>query len=1130
MKYSKLALLIASLCMTSGCSFIFGSDDDDDNGTTPPPKDDDSEVVIVEPEAPDYPSSTQLTIKLTDEQGNALNNTNISILSDPSMLVTSVDGTLLNIDQSKLTDENLDGQLDAPKSVTLTLAADGYLSQRSVALVKNFGDNEQSFELTQANENNLVAEGIFAQTTEVNLANSQTNEEGLVELPVKENSPLKTEVKISPATVFLDENGEQVDSSEIKVSEVSYTPDSPKLPVLPAEKASNLAAYNQAVGDTEQVTEGSEVQFKSLGVVDIKVTAGDKKVTNLLAENPLTVTISIPQGSENPNTGEPIKAGDKVPVWSLSESDSNWVYEGLVEVMEGELGALTASFTTTHLTQFNLAYVTVSQTCSGFIYVKDTSGHPFSETGTFSFNNVRFSNSDNYLGSRDGRISFHKVPDEPTDISFKNADNSVNLVLEQTTVNYNTDVENIRNTLPGVDLCKASGSTLTLVGDSPTPEVTIVSPNRVYNYVVEGDTVQQQDIELQLTNANDEPVEVSYRVRNRYGATDGEDFTAKADSIVLSADSPTGTITFDILGDEEPEAIYESIAVDVSLPDGINFTTGHNQQTRYYYVRDDDVFVVNSFETISANEADGKATVRVNLDKTTPDDGYLYLYYRAFTDTNDTAEAHADYEQYQYSKSYINGGRYQYHQIPNGVSSFDLDIPLVDDISVEGDESFTVEILKNQYISADSDRILTSVTISDDDSSTDTATVLTLELTGTSADQNGNETLTESQFAYAKLSLNQATDQPVTVILNSSNGDRLYFGSSKQASISVTFAAGEAYKVIPVIAANNYKVDSDVEVSITATPDSGLASQSETVKVLDDDYTYVSMRIRQTPNEVFEDIGQDVIWTFNYYTSANDGNDGFTLTPSISAQSTATEGSDYSVDMPTSLSFKKGTADPQITFTPTADTQVESSEWVIVNFSGTLPTTPGYRYYLPGQWWSKNPGDTVNFSKSFVIGNDDIFTIAVPNQREFRVESASDGNTFEAKPLNDVLKVTTNGSIDFDLTFNLSLLSNEQTNMQLLALTNDTITLPQGTSEVSVDLNLLASTANSLGVDESNLGEYKALVKVELTDQSLQQLKENGLEFVVTNSSIELDFVYFVSGSTPTTGGTGGSGNSVGNE
>lgn len=1111
MQYTKLSLLIASLSMASGCSLFSDDNNNTNNNSTTPPNNDDSEVIVVKPETPNYPTSTQLKLNITDEQNNLISDASISLLSDPSELIKSINGSTINIDQSKLTDSNLDGQLDVPLSMTFKLSADGYLEQRSVVLIKDFGENEQNFVLTQADEQTLEAQGIFKQTSMVDLTNVSTNADGYLEIPAKVNSPLATQIQISPETVFLDNEGVQVLASEIEVEAVSYSSDSPKLPILSAEKATNLNTYNEQVSDNQQIEAGSDIQFKSLGVLDIKVTAGDTNISNLMAEKPFKVTINIPNNSENPHTGELISAGDSIPVWSLSEADSNWVFEGLVEVTESQLGTLIASFTTHHLTQFNLAYVQPSQTCSGVIYVKDVNGQAFSERGSFSFSNTRFYNTDNYLGSRDGRISYYKVPDEATDISFKNTDNSVSILLDQTTVNYDNSVTQITNTLPGVDLCKASGSTLTLVSDSPTPEVTIVSPRRSFTYVNEGNNVQQQNIEVQITNPGEQSVEVSYSVSSHYGATDGEDFTAKTSSVILNASNPTDTLTFDIIGDEAPEALYESIKVAISLPEGITFSTGGNHINRYYSVRDDDLFIVNSFTTVSASEADGQAKLRVTLDKQTPDEGFIYLQYRVFSAETDTAIAQADYQQYQY-ESYQAGGQYKWTRVPNGVTSFDIDIPINNDIDVEGDETFSVEILKDQYISAESERVLTKVTIEDDDTVSAAPTEFTLDV-------NNVSELTEGQFTYATVTLDQATDSLVNMTLETSDSSRLYFAGETPSKLSLSFAPGEATKVVPMIARDNNIVESHVDVTITAIADDSLGTKSAQIKVLDNDYHYVWMTIEQTPHQVFEDMDENVIWRFNYFTNATDGNDGFNLTPVISPSSTATEGNDYSMDLPSSLNFSQSSSLPQITFNPTADTEVESSEWVMVNFSGNLPDTASYRYYLFGSRWY--PGSQVNFTQSLVIGNDDIFTLSVPKTREFRIESASDEATFEASSINDALTINSNANLDFDLTFKLSLLQTDQTNMSLLTLADEQITLAEGANEAPINLNLLAANAQTLGVSEDKVGRYKALLKIELTEESLQQLKDNGVEFVMTNSEIELNFIYFVKGSTPNTGATG---------
>lgn len=61
--------------------------------------------------------------------------------------------------------------------------------------------------------------------------------------------------------------------------------------------------------------------FTSIELTDEK---GNKAAT---FSNPMEITMQIPKGTINPDTGKEIKTGDKIGIWSYDTTTGQWKYE-----------------------------------------------------------------------------------------------------------------------------------------------------------------------------------------------------------------------------------------------------------------------------------------------------------------------------------------------------------------------------------------------------------------------------------------------------------------------------------------------------------------------------------------------------------------------------------------------------------------------------------------------------------------------------------------------------------------------------------------------------------------------------------------------------------------------------------
>lgn len=102
--------------------------------------------------------------------------------------------------------------------------------------------------------------------------------------------------------------------------------------------------------------DGSRVQgsFVSGGFSAIDMSNEDGDEVKNFGGAGVTVTITLPAATINPETGVAVTTGDVIPVWSYDTATLDWVFQanGTVGALAGDVYPV--EFTTTHLTYFNL--------------------------------------------------------------------------------------------------------------------------------------------------------------------------------------------------------------------------------------------------------------------------------------------------------------------------------------------------------------------------------------------------------------------------------------------------------------------------------------------------------------------------------------------------------------------------------------------------------------------------------------------------------------------------------------------------------------------------------------------------------------------------------------------------------
>lgn len=146
----------------------------------------------------------------------------------------------------------------------------------------------------------------------------------------------------------------------------------------PLDSAANLVfpggyevtdAVDENGESIKDITPGNPAYFRSAGWFSMDMKVGNEGVNGF--SKPLEVEMPLAEGLLN-QAGLPLKAGDKVPLWSMDNGTGVWKQEGETTILDDGTGSLRAVFKVSHLSTWNLDYWGL--TCADNIEVTYTMG------------------------------------------------------------------------------------------------------------------------------------------------------------------------------------------------------------------------------------------------------------------------------------------------------------------------------------------------------------------------------------------------------------------------------------------------------------------------------------------------------------------------------------------------------------------------------------------------------------------------------------------------------------------------------------------------------------------------------------------------------------------------------------
>lgn len=243
-----------------------------------------------------------------------------------------------------------------PVDIKLHLTAPGYVETSSAVSVETEGISESQVTLVPIAS---PPEGVAGTSESTGSASTEgkTTEDILVVTPPESQSGGQAAIEIPAGTLLTTAEGEPLTGS-LQATVTYFNNQAP----------ASLEAFPGGLDNVTVEGQTERGAFISAGFVSVSLTDSQgREAANL--SSAADVTLSIPEGTINPETGQPVQPGDVIPLWSLDPETGTWKSEGEVVAespAKADLSAqlasfegsrnLLARFATDHFSYFNLDY------------------------------------------------------------------------------------------------------------------------------------------------------------------------------------------------------------------------------------------------------------------------------------------------------------------------------------------------------------------------------------------------------------------------------------------------------------------------------------------------------------------------------------------------------------------------------------------------------------------------------------------------------------------------------------------------------------------------------------------------------------------------------------------------------
>ncbi len=277
------------------------------------------------PDATKVPEGLTVTISGPDKD---------LVLNDAGGKDYTVAGNVLPLVLNK----NVSPSQTKPINFTVAVSGTGYVSTSKTITVVS-ADSSLSFEIPLTSVNN-PPHGAAAATKVLSLTAGET-----ITVPATADKVETAQITIAPGTQVKDAAGNVINATTVKAQVVQYgTQNEEALRSFPGGfSPQNVATQNGT---------NTNGEFITAGFVAVDMEADGKKVTGF--SKPIDIKVGVSAELDNPETGQKVREGDKIPTWSYESETGGWKEEGEAVVTKGSDGKLVASFKASHLSYWNI--------------------------------------------------------------------------------------------------------------------------------------------------------------------------------------------------------------------------------------------------------------------------------------------------------------------------------------------------------------------------------------------------------------------------------------------------------------------------------------------------------------------------------------------------------------------------------------------------------------------------------------------------------------------------------------------------------------------------------------------------------------------------------------------------------
>ena len=230
-----------------------------------------------------------------------------------------------------------------PVEFTIYAKADGFLDMTQNVTIT--GNNVQRISVLGVEKNN-PPKGVAVTEQQDGISSGVATQEIVVQSGAGNGKPEAAKITVENGTEFRDASGQLILGASLSTVLGHFST---------AENGSQLAFPGGFVANDVVNNDGStaaDLTFKTAGFMALDMKVGNTEVKSF--SKPIHVEMDVRPEITNLTTGQTIKEGDKVPVWSLDQKTGRWKAEGEANIIKDGNGTLKAGFDAPHLSWWNL--------------------------------------------------------------------------------------------------------------------------------------------------------------------------------------------------------------------------------------------------------------------------------------------------------------------------------------------------------------------------------------------------------------------------------------------------------------------------------------------------------------------------------------------------------------------------------------------------------------------------------------------------------------------------------------------------------------------------------------------------------------------------------------------------------